>query len=122
MSRRTQRVSDLLRDELSTLLQHEAKDPRLVGLFSITQVDLSPDFKSARVFVSVLGTPEEKATLFEGLEAVAPFLQREIRARTHLRVSPALEFRADDRIEEGARISALLADVSPPPPRDRRES
>lgn len=121
MSRRTQRVSDLLREELSTLLQHEAKDPRLVGLFSITQVDISPDFKNARVYVSVLGSPEEKKTLFEGLHAVAPFLQHEIRARTHLRATPALEFRADDRIEEGARIAALMAEVVPPA-RGRRKT
>ena len=94
-----------------------------MGLFSITQVDVAPDFKTARVYVSVLGSPDEKKTLFEGLAAVAPFLQHEIRTRTHLRTSPTFEFRADDRIEEGARIAALIADVAPPPaPRARRKS
>lgn len=114
MAWRKARVDDLLREEISNLLRNEAKDPRLVGLYSITEVDVSPDFKNARVFVSVLGTDEESAALFEGLRHVAPFLQYQLRSRLHMRTTPALEFRRDERIAEAARITQLMHEVAPP--------
>jgi ribosome-binding factor A len=120
MAWRPARVGELLKAEISELLREEAKDPRLVGLFSITQVDVSPDLKNARVYVSVLGTDDEKAQLFEGLAHVAPFLQHELRGRLRLRTTPALDFRLDDRIEEGDRITRLLNEVAPPEPKRRR--
>ena len=120
MSRRTERINDVLREELSTLLRDEAKDPRLVGLFSITYAEVAPDLKRARVYVSVLGTPEERALLFDGLRHVAPFLQHELRSRMRLRITPSLEFRHDDRIEEAARIVELMNEVAPPPTAKRR--
>jgi ribosome-binding factor A len=65
MSRRTERVNDLIREELSELLLREVRDPRLERLISITHVDVSPDFFNARVFVSIMGTARSKRTRCE---------------------------------------------------------
>lgn len=111
MTRRTDRVNELLRAEISGLLMNEAKDPRITGLFSITQVEVSPDFRSARAFVSMLGDDEQKKELFAGLRAVAPFVSHELRTRLRMRTTPAIEFRPDDRIEQGAEVLRLLDQV-----------
>ncbi len=113
MSRRTERMNDLLREEISRVLRSEVKDPRLEGLFSITYVEVSHDLRAARVFVSVLGTEEEKATLFQALHHASPFVRRELRARLRTRVTPTLDFRPDERIERGAEVLRLMREVGP---------
>lgn len=117
MTRRTQRINDLLREEISDLLRREVKDPRVGGLVTITEVDVSPDLRQAKVFVSVLGSEEEKASTFRALEAAAHFLQRELRKRLTIRRTPELTFLPDDSLERGARILSLLerARESPSP-------
>jgi ribosome-binding factor A len=108
MTRRTERINDQLREEISDLIQRELNDPRIGGLVSITEVDTAPDLSQAKVFVSVLGTAEEKASTFKALAAAARFLQRELRRRLTIRRIPELYFVADDSIERGARILQLL--------------
>ncbi len=108
MSRRTERINDLLREEISDLLRRELKDPRIGGLVSITEVDVSPDLYHAKVFVSVMGTDEEKSSTLQALTAAAHFLQRELRRRLTIRRMPKLEFFADNSLEHGARILSLL--------------
>ena len=108
MTRRTERINDLLREEISSLLQREVKDPRLGGLITITEVDVSPDLRVAKVFVSVLGSDQEKTNTFKALEAAAGFIQRELRHRLTIRRTPALSFLADTSMEQGARILDLL--------------
>lgn len=111
MSRRTERINDLLREEISDLLLREVKDPRMSGLVTITEVDVSPDLRRAKVFVSVMGTEEEKASTFRGLEAAAHFLQRKLGKRLTLRRVPQLAFLADDSLEQGARLLKLLEEA-----------
>lgn len=108
MSRRTERINELMRAEISDLLLREVKDPRLSGLVTITEVDVSPDLWRAKVYVSVLGTDEDKSSTFRGLEAASRFLQRELRKRLSIRRTPELEFIPDDSIERGARILELM--------------
>lgn len=108
MTRRTERINDLLREEISELLRRELKDPRIGGLVTITEVDVSPDLRRAKVFVSVMGSDEEKSSTLEALEAAAHFLQRELRRRLTIRRMPELAFIADDSLERGARILSLL--------------
>jgi ribosome-binding factor A len=115
MSRRTERINDLLREEISALIQRELKDPRIAGLVSITEVDVSPDLTRAKVFVSVLGSEEEKASTLAGLAASAHFMQRELRRRLTIRRMPELSFLRDDSLERGARILALLDDTREQP-------
>jgi ribosome-binding factor A len=116
MTRRTARVNDLLREEISSLLQRDLKDPRIGGLVTITEVDVSPDLRSARVFVSVLGTAEERTSTMEALAAGAGFVQRELRRRVTMRRVPELSFIADESLERGQRILSLLDQTREAPP------
>lgn len=111
MTRRTERINSQLREEISDLLRRSMKDPRIGGLVSITEVDVSPDLRQAKVYVSVLGTEEEKLATFEALKAAARYLQRELRARLKMRRMPELRFMHDESLEEGARMLSLLQET-----------
>ncbi len=118
MSRRTSRVSELLRQELGELVQRSLKDPRVgQGLVSITEVDVSPDLRTATVFISHLGSEEEREDALAGLASASPFLERELRRRLRMRRTPSLSFRFDPSIERGARLASTIADLA----RDRDE-
>lgn len=112
-TRRMARVNDTIRRELSSLLMREARDPRLEGLVSITVVDTSPDLKYARVYVSVMGSEEDKMRVQEGLAAAAGFLRRGLAARLTMRYIPDLSFERDDSIERGTRLLELIKEVAP---------
>ncbi len=113
MTRRSERVNELLREEISVIVQRELKDPRLGGLISITSVESSPDFRHARVFVSVLGSEDERSSSLTALNAGARFIRHALRARLEsLRIVPELHFKSDTSIAEGARMSALLDQVA----------
>ena len=111
MTRRTERLNDLLREELSQVLQQQVRDPRLGGLLSITQVDISPDMRYARVFVSILGSEEEKSRALQGLVRAQGFFRRELAHKLNLRRTPVLSFHRDDSIEEAARVLELMGKV-----------
>ena len=113
MTRRAERVNDLLREEISSIVHRDLKDPRLGGLISITEVETSPDFRHARVFVSVMGTDEERVASLKALDSAAGFMRRELRGRLQsLRYLPELTFKPDDSIERGTRLSALINQVA----------
>ncbi len=113
MSRRTERLNELIRDELSDLLLREVNDPRLSGLISITHVDVSPDLSNARVHVSVMGDTAEQEAALHALEAAAGFFHREIKRRIEIRRMPFLHFRLDHSIEKGAEVLSLIREVAP---------
>ena len=108
MTRRTERLNDLLREEIAELVRREVKDPRMAGLVSILEVQISPDLRNAKVYVSVLGTQEEKASTFVALDAAAHFIQRQLGKRLTIRRTPELTFVEDQTIQEGSRIGSLL--------------
>lgn len=113
MSRRTSRVSELLREEISDLVQRDLKDPRLEGAFlSITEVEVSADLRVASVFVSHLGGEEERDDALAGLQSASPYLERELRRRLRMRRTPSLTFRFDPSIERGARLASTIADLA----------
>ena len=113
MSRRTSRVNDLLREELSDLLLREVKDPRVrQGLVTITEVQASPDLRHATVFVSHLGDESARPGVLEGLARAAHFLHGELVHRLKMRNVPELAFRFDPSIERGARLASLIEEVS----------
>jgi ribosome-binding factor A len=112
MSRRTERLNHLLRQEITDLLQREAKDPRLSVMVSVTHVSVSPDLRYAKVFVSVLGTEEEKKGLLAGLHAASGFLRRELSSRLSLRYTPDLSFVYDDTMEQAGKVLQLIDQVS----------
>lgn len=107
MSRRTDRVSDVLRAELSDLLLREVHDPR-VKLASITEVDVTTDLRRAVVKVSVLGDDQQRQEAIEGLRHARGFLRTELSHRLRTRVTPELVFELDRGAEHSQKISDLL--------------
>jgi ribosome-binding factor A len=114
-SRRSQRVADVVRAELSRLLLLEAHDPDLKRV-TVTDVEMPPDLKSARVFFSCLGGEEERVQALAALRRAAGYLRREVGQRCQLRYAPELHFVADRSLERGARIEELLLQVRPSEP------
>ncbi|MDM7998841.1 MAG: 30S ribosome-binding factor RbfA [Dehalococcoidia bacterium] len=112
MSRRTERLNHLLRQEITELLQREAKDPRLFVMVSVTRVSVSADLHYAKVYVSVMGTEEEKKGLLAGLHAASGFLRHELASRLNLRYTPDLAFFYDDTMERAGRVIQLIDQVS----------
>ena len=110
--RRPTRVGEMIRMEISELLPG-LRDPR-IGLVTITEVKMSPDLKHGRVYIGVLGGPEERKKTFEGLNSAASYIRHEIAARLRLRSTPELSFFYDQSIEYGARIEELLQKTKPP--------
>ena len=111
-TRRVARVNDLIQKEISDLLMNEVRDPRLSGLLSVTEVRTSLDLKHARVFVSVMGSEEEKKQVEEGLAAASGFLRRGLGERLTLRYTPELIFQRDESIERGSRLLELIEEVA----------
>jgi ribosome-binding factor A len=112
MAHRIQRVSSLMRQEISQLLQRQVKDPRLGNFVAVTEVSLSPDLRYARVFVSCMGSEEEKQAMLSGLVAASGFLRNQLAKRLRLRRIPELSFHWDDSIERGAHLLELIDEVS----------
>jgi len=112
-SRRSHRVADLVRAELSLLLLTQAHDPALKNV-TITEVEMPPDLQSARVYFSVLGVEADRQRAAAGLARAAGFLRGEVGRRCGLRYAPELHFHADLSLERGARVEELLAEVLPP--------
>lgn len=110
MSTRPQRVGDLIREEVSWILQRRVKDPRL-EMATITSVDVSPDLRNAKVFYSVLGDEARWASVLEGLAAAKAFIRRELGGRIQIRRVPDLVFVADRSLERAERIDRLLRDL-----------
>jgi len=103
-------LGELIAVELSELLRNRVKDPR-VGFASITRVEVSGDLRHAKVFVSVMGTPEEQAATMKGLRNATGYLRHELAERIVLRYMPEINFRLVTSIEEGARILELIRKV-----------
>ena len=113
MSRRTDRVNGLLRQEISGVLATEIKDHRLPALVSVTKVEVSPDLRGAKVFVSVLGDDSEKAVALKVLLSATGFIHRILRKKLNLRSVPILEFRLDESIEKDIEFQKLLSQMMP---------
>ncbi len=116
MSRRTLQVGELLREELTDIIRREVKDPRL-GFWSITRVEVPPDLRSARVFVSVLGSDEERVGTLRALSSAAGFIRHHLKPRLRMRQIPDLEFRDDRSMEHAEEIGRVLRglDAAAPP-------
>ena len=117
-----------MREEIATFLANDVKDPRIVGLVTVTAVEVSRDLRHAKVFVSVLGSESQRAATYEGLAGVAGHLRGRVGRALRLRVAPEIEFRNDESVAHAAKIEQLLAQVrrelppdagdSPPAPRN----
>jgi ribosome-binding factor A len=114
-SRRVERVSEVLKQAISEIITHELNDPRMGGsLVTVTRVEPSPDLKSAKVYVSVLGEEGVSRRTMQGLRSAAGFVRRSVGRLVTLRSVPTLQFVADDSIKRSIRISRIIADALAP--------
>ena len=126
MSRRIERVNELLREEISALVLQDVRDPRLSTLVSVTGVVTSPDLRHARVYISVYGGADDEAASLAALRQAAGYLRRQLRDRLPWRTVPELDFAIDPALERGRRVDELLAELQaasplPPAPGEQRE-
>jgi ribosome-binding factor A len=103
------RVNESIKEILGDAITTELKDPR-IGFVTVTEVDTSPDLRAARVYVSVLGTEEDRERSLAGLRSSHGFLQGKIASAMRLKRTPTLTFEYDESAERGDRISRLLKD------------
>ena len=106
-SQRIVRVQNLLREEISAILQRKLKDPR-VSMVTITRVEADPDLHNARIFVSVFGEVEHQREALDGLRSAAGFIRAGLMEVLHLRPMPVLDFRYDESLALGARTLDIL--------------
>ena len=110
MSIRTDRVSDLIKDEISRLLLREVRDPR-VGFVTITGATVSPDLKNVRVFVSILGEPQARQESLKALNSAAGYFRRTLFRNLRLRFAPTVRFQIDESLDQGDRIERVLRQI-----------
>lgn len=107
--KRSQRVGDLIREEVADIIMYKLKDPRL-GFITVTGVEMTADLKLARVFVSILKEEDREVSL-EVLNASKPFMRSVLTRRLKMKFIPALEFRLDTSIDYGFKIDRLLREI-----------
>lgn len=110
MSQRTERVDELLRQEIGALLAKEVADPR-IGFATITDIETSPDLRHAKVWVSVIGQKGDRDGTVRALENAMPFIRHELGRRLRIRRIPELHVRLDDSAERGTRVLHLLQEL-----------
>ena len=116
---RMRRINEVLREVVGAAIASDLSDPR-IGFVTVTSVETSPDLRTAKVYVSVLGSEEEREETLEGLRSSHGVLQTRIAAETRMKRTPTLTFHYDDTIEQGVRISRLLDEQAPGGPEDPR--
>jgi ribosome-binding factor A len=109
-SRRQRQVAELLHEEISQLIQFNTQDPRL-GFVTVTGVDVTPDLRQARVFVTTLGDEVDGRATIEGLTSAAGYFRHELGRLLSLRYVPHLTFELDTSLKHGLRIESLLNQI-----------
>ena len=105
---RNERIAAAIRRELAEVLQHELKDPRVKNA-TVTEVEVSPDLRNARIYISFLTDNEEEIKeAMKGLKSASGFLRSELASRMKLRYMPALDFKYDSLLTESMKIDALI--------------
>jgi ribosome-binding factor A len=110
VTQRTDRIDELLRQEIGAILAREIADPR-IGFATVTDVETTPDLRHARVWVSVIGPRAERDETIAALGRAMPFVRRELGARLRIKRIPEFHVRLDDSAERGTRVLQLLHDL-----------
>jgi ribosome-binding factor A len=110
MSIRQRRIAELVKAEVSSILQTRLRD-RLIGFVTVTDVDMSPDLRHAKVFVSVLGDADSRDASMEALQRSQAYVRTEVAHVLKLRYAPEIVFVYDTSVERGARVFQLLAEI-----------
>ena len=108
--KRSQRIQELILEGISKVVQSGLKDPR-IGFTTITKVEVTDNLKHAKIFVSVMGTEQEKTDTLEGLKSAKGFIRNTLGKNLYLKFLPALEFRRDDNADHVEKISRILNEL-----------
>ncbi len=114
------RINEEVMRELSTIIREEVKDPRISPVTSVVSVEVAPDLKTCKAYISVLGDDDAAKKTLEGLKSSAGFIRRELAHRINLRNTPEITFISDQSIAYAARMSKLIDEVNAPL-RDKKE-
>ena len=106
------RINDEIQRELANIIRSEVKDPRIGSLTSVIRVETTSDLKYCKVYVSVLGNEEEKASVMKGLKNAGGFMRHLLAERVNLRNTPELIFKLDDSVEYSVRMNHLINEIS----------
>jgi len=110
MTQRTQRIDELLRQEIGQALEREVTDPG-IGFVTVTKVETAPDLSHARVWVSVIGSDERRKEALAGLRRAMPYIRRGLGQKIRLRRIPELDVRLDDSLVRGTRVLQIINDL-----------
>ena len=106
------RINGEVRRELSAIIQNEIKDPRIHPMTSVVEVEVAPDLKSAKAYISVLGDEQAQKDTLAGLKSAEGYIRRELARTVNLRNTPEIRFIMDQSIEYGVHMSKLIDDVN----------
>lgn len=106
------RVNAEVQHELSNIIRNEIKDPRISTMTSVVAVDVTPDLKFAKAYISVLGSSEEQENTIKGLKNAEGYIRRQLAASINLRNTPQISFVLDQSIEYGVNMSRLIDEVN----------
>jgi ribosome-binding factor A len=120
MSRRLLKAAEAIRGVVSMAILTEVRDPRVKNV-TVVGVDVAPDMKSAKIYVSIMGSEKEQQLSLSGLQNSAGFLQRKIAERIETRYTPRLQFVMDKGVKNSLEVSRILHEVLPPAPTDAEE-
>ena len=104
------RVNSEVQRELSTIIRGEIKDPRISPLTSVVMVEVAPDLKTCKAYISVLGNEDAQKNTLEGLKSAMGFIRRQLAKNLNLRNTPEIRFILDQSIEYGVHMSKLIND------------
>ena len=107
---RTEKLQELIKQEMSQMLLKELKDPR-IGFVTVTGVEMTGDLREAKIYVSIMGGAEQVKSSLEGLNSALGFIRREIGQRVRLRFTPEISFALDTSLDYGDHIQKLLLQV-----------
>lgn len=107
---RLNRINEELKKQLSQVINYELKNPNITGMISVTKAKITPDFKYAKVYVSILNSKNVKKTM-EGLKESSGFIRSQIAKTINLRITPELTFELDDSIQYGEKIDSILKEL-----------
>ena len=106
------RINGEVRRELSVIIQNEIKDPRIHPMTSVVEVEVAPDLKSAKAYISVLGDEQAQKDTLAGLQSAEGYIRRALARTVNLRNTPEIRFIMDQSIEYGVHMSKLIDDVN----------
>jgi ribosome-binding factor A len=109
-SHRSLRIAEAIREVVATALLHDVSDPRVQGV-TVLRVEVGQDLRNATIYVTVMGSPNERATAVKGLRSATGFLQAKVAARLQIRFAPILTFKLDEGVKKSVEIGRLIEEA-----------